>query len=131
MRFLFRLDLSLHAGAGKKFEILIFASKHGQEGFPSNSDQKVRTCQLAAHNRIYLGLRSQAAAATTGPASARAPKAIPSHPQATTSTRSAGAHRNGVVASEFSTTIPPRADGPAETVKRARVVSRGGNGSRF
>jgi len=29
MRFLFRLDLSLHAGAGKKIGILIFASKHG------------------------------------------------------------------------------------------------------
>ena len=29
MRFLFRLDLSLHAGAGKKFEILNFVTKHG------------------------------------------------------------------------------------------------------
>ena len=48
-----------------------------QECFPSNSDQKVRTCQLAAHNRIYLGLRSQAAAATTGPASARAAQSHP------------------------------------------------------
>ena len=29
MRFLFHLDLSLHAGAGKKFGILNFESKHG------------------------------------------------------------------------------------------------------
>ena len=29
MRFLFRLDLSLHAGVGKKFVILIFGTKHG------------------------------------------------------------------------------------------------------
>ena len=29
MRFLFRVDLSLHAGAGKKIEIWNFASKHG------------------------------------------------------------------------------------------------------
>ena len=29
MRFLFRLDLSLHAGTGKKFGILIFETKHG------------------------------------------------------------------------------------------------------
>ena len=29
MRFLFRLDLSLHAGAGKKIRILIFRTKHG------------------------------------------------------------------------------------------------------
>ena len=29
MRFLFRLDLSLHADAGKKFGILVFATKHG------------------------------------------------------------------------------------------------------
>ena len=29
MRFLFRLDLSLHAGAGKKFGILILGTKHG------------------------------------------------------------------------------------------------------
>ena len=38
MRFLFRLDLSLHAGAGKKFEILIFGTKHGvrMAGIASN-----------------------------------------------------------------------------------------------
>ena len=30
MRFLFRLDLSLHAGAGKKIGILIFATKRAQ-----------------------------------------------------------------------------------------------------
>jgi len=29
MRFLFCLDLSLHAGAGKKFGILNFVTKHG------------------------------------------------------------------------------------------------------
>ena len=29
MRFLFRLDLSLHAGAGKKFGIWNFVTKHG------------------------------------------------------------------------------------------------------
>ena len=29
MRFLFRLDLSLHAGAGIFFRILIFATKRG------------------------------------------------------------------------------------------------------
>ena len=29
MRFLFRLDLSLHAGAGKKFGILNYATKQG------------------------------------------------------------------------------------------------------
>ena len=29
MRFLFRLDLSLHAGAKFFFEILIFGTKHG------------------------------------------------------------------------------------------------------
>ena len=29
MRFLFRLDLSLHAGAGKKFEILVLVTKQG------------------------------------------------------------------------------------------------------
>ena len=29
MRFLFRLDLSLHAGVGKKIGILIFGTKHG------------------------------------------------------------------------------------------------------
>ena len=29
MRFLFRLDLSLHAGAGKKIGILNFATKQG------------------------------------------------------------------------------------------------------
>ena len=29
MRFLFRLDLSLHAGAEKKIGILIFGTKHG------------------------------------------------------------------------------------------------------
>jgi hypothetical protein len=29
MRFLFRLDLSLYAGAGKKFGILIFGTEHG------------------------------------------------------------------------------------------------------
>ena len=29
MHFLFRLDLSLHAGAGKKIRILIFATKRG------------------------------------------------------------------------------------------------------
>ena len=29
MRFLFRLDLNLHAGAGKKIGILIFGTKHG------------------------------------------------------------------------------------------------------
>ena len=29
MRFLFRLDLNLHADAGKKFGILIFGTKHG------------------------------------------------------------------------------------------------------
>ena len=30
MSFLFRLDLSLHVSGGKKFGILIFASKHGR-----------------------------------------------------------------------------------------------------
>ena len=29
MRFLFRLDLNLHAGTGKKIGILIFGTKHG------------------------------------------------------------------------------------------------------
>ena len=29
MHFLFRLDLNLHAGAGKKFEILNLGTKHG------------------------------------------------------------------------------------------------------
>ena len=29
MRFLFRLDLSLYAGAGNFFGILIFVTKHG------------------------------------------------------------------------------------------------------
>ena len=29
MRFLFRLDLSLHANAGKKIVIMIFGTKHG------------------------------------------------------------------------------------------------------
>ena len=33
MRFLFRLDLSLHADAGKNFEIWNFASKHGPISF--------------------------------------------------------------------------------------------------
>ena len=36
MRFLFRLDLSLHAGAGIFFEILIFASKHGESSRGNN-----------------------------------------------------------------------------------------------
>jgi hypothetical protein len=31
MRFLFRLDLSLHAGAEKKFGILILGTKHGPD----------------------------------------------------------------------------------------------------
>ena len=31
MHFLFCLDLSLHAGAGKKFGILIFVTEHGLE----------------------------------------------------------------------------------------------------
>ena len=30
MRFLFRLDLSFHAGVGKKIEILNFVTKHGR-----------------------------------------------------------------------------------------------------
>ena len=30
MYFLFRLDLSLHAGVGKKIGILIFGTKHGE-----------------------------------------------------------------------------------------------------
>ena len=30
MRFLFRLNLSLHADAGKKIGILIFGTKHGE-----------------------------------------------------------------------------------------------------
>ena len=36
MRFLFRLDLSLHAGVGKKFGILNYATKQGlHTAFPA------------------------------------------------------------------------------------------------
>ena len=46
MRFLFRLDLSLHAGAGIFFGILIFETKHGV------TDQLAVPCSPPATNAL-------------------------------------------------------------------------------
>ena len=54
MRFLFRLDLSLHVGAGKKFRILNYATKQG-----ANRKCMSRLLKKIVHNffsRNYLVL---------------------------------------------------------------------------
>ena len=42
MRFLFRLDLSLYAGAGKKIGILNFATKQGASWYERESKRERR-----------------------------------------------------------------------------------------
>ena len=46
MRFLFRLDLSLHAGAGKKFGIWKFATKQGPTQVRGRKNKNIKDMDI-------------------------------------------------------------------------------------